>query len=401
MQHHPPAHLVDGLRSVFEARERRVARHDLDELEDPRRVALQRREPAAQQDHKVREAVRLPAAHRVDVLRRQLERHALERKRPARRLAQQEPKVDVHDVALRIDKDVAVVPVLQAEDVRDERVRRVARDERAARSREARGAVAAVRRGEVRPQIAVALRLLQAIQRDGVGHGLDDAGGRAGRDDGVVPQPEPRPVSGEPRGAERVVARGDDLERADLLSEIVVGFDDARKEAPAGLVADGRRPANPLLLLRPGLAEARQPPRGVVLVIVVVGGVVVLFDVVVEARRVRKPLQELIQVAKDERLVAHQVVARAELGRDRKGPVLEPPQEHVGARLVRDHPAVAAQVVVVQSIAPPPSFPDRAPEPHVLRHRSGPVAFHKASLVAARRPERDPLVGAGDGARHS
>ena len=72
------------------------------------------------------------AAHDVDELGRQFEGRALEAEILGRR-RQDEAEIDVDDVALAVEEDVAVVPVLDLDQVADERVGGDALDEIALR----------------------------------------------------------------------------------------------------------------------------------------------------------------------------------------------------------------------------------------------------------------------------
>ena len=65
-----------------------------------------------------------PAVHateHLDILERELERRSLEADVP-RRVREHEPEVDVDEVAVAVDQDVAVMSVFDLEEVRDDGV---------------------------------------------------------------------------------------------------------------------------------------------------------------------------------------------------------------------------------------------------------------------------------------
>ena len=110
---------------------------------------------------------------------------------------------------------------------------------------------------QMRGHVLKALRLLQRVQRDGVGHDLDDSCRGAGRHNTIMLQPETRPVARQTRCSESIITSGNDLQSTHLLPQIIIGLHDTAHEVPGLLVADGRLPPDPCPLDGPRLAEAR------------------------------------------------------------------------------------------------------------------------------------------------
>lgn len=96
--------------------------HHLDDDDDLLCVLLERKEALLHQFSVLAEVLRPIAAEDLDLLRRQLERSLFELDALSWRIRQEEAEVDVHDVALDVDHDVAVVPVLDLENVAYERI---------------------------------------------------------------------------------------------------------------------------------------------------------------------------------------------------------------------------------------------------------------------------------------
>ena len=124
-----------------EARQRRVLLHQLDQswesstsaratqdpvnpkvlTDDPVAMLPRRLEPLLKQPPELPIRIRLHPAEHLDVLERELERCSLEPD-VARRVREHEPEVDVDEVPVAIEENVAVVSVLDLEEVGDDRV---------------------------------------------------------------------------------------------------------------------------------------------------------------------------------------------------------------------------------------------------------------------------------------
>jgi hypothetical protein len=70
-------------------------------------------------------------------------------------------------------------------------------------------------------------------------------------------QPQSRAITGQARRAKRVVTRGDDLQSADLLPQIIIRLHDAAHQIPGLLIPNRRLAPHASPLDGPGLAEAR------------------------------------------------------------------------------------------------------------------------------------------------
>jgi hypothetical protein len=86
--------------------------HHFDELGEARVVLAQLEEALDEEGLVVAIALGVEAADELDVFAGELERRRLELP-PARRYAQQEAVVDVDDVALHVQQDVAIVSILR------------------------------------------------------------------------------------------------------------------------------------------------------------------------------------------------------------------------------------------------------------------------------------------------
>jgi hypothetical protein len=70
-------------------------------------------------------------------------------------------------------------------------------------------------------------------------------------------QPQARAITSETRRAKGVVTRGDDLQRADLLPQVIVRLHDTAHQIPGLLIPNRRLAPHASPLDGPGLAEAR------------------------------------------------------------------------------------------------------------------------------------------------
>lgn len=116
---------------------------------------------------------RLIAAHDLDEFGRQLERAGLEAEIAGRR-RQHEAEVDVYDVAVAVQQDVAVVAILDLDEIADEAVGRAALDEIFLGHEEALGTDGPEFPLEVLQQSQLA-ELLHLVQGHGVEDRLDQA----------------------------------------------------------------------------------------------------------------------------------------------------------------------------------------------------------------------------------
>ena len=101
---------------LLEAGQIAVPAHHVDDRADLVHVLPQLVEPLEEQPFEVVEQLGALALEQLDVLARELEGGGLEVPVPGRR-GEDEPEVDVDDVPLVVDQEVAVVPVLDLEDV--------------------------------------------------------------------------------------------------------------------------------------------------------------------------------------------------------------------------------------------------------------------------------------------
>ena len=93
----------------------------LDEREDLGCLLARGQEALDHEVAEAREGGRARAAHQLDVLRRQLERRRLEVDVTAGRVGQQKAEVDVDDVAVGVEHDVAVVSIFHVQRVAQQR----------------------------------------------------------------------------------------------------------------------------------------------------------------------------------------------------------------------------------------------------------------------------------------
>mmetsp|Transcript_26898 Transcript_26898/g.86406 ORF Transcript_26898/g.86406 Transcript_26898/m.86406 type:complete len:552 (+) Transcript_26898:1102-2757(+) len=242
----PREHLAQ--RRLLEARVPRAGARDLNHREDHVRVPVRRH-------HRLHAALgvrlvprRADAAHQRDVLGGELPRSRLDDAADllARRVAEAEAKVDVEEVAERVDHQVAVVPVAQQQQPHDDRVSRQRLDEARLRREEAVAVGRPVPLHEEGAQRGVPRRLLEPVEVLRRGDRLDQARVGAGGLDVVRPQPREL-------GREDLDEEPDQLHDEDLLTQVVVRLDDERGEAPAGRARALRRRPQPRLLGVPQL----------------------------------------------------------------------------------------------------------------------------------------------------
>mmetsp|Transcript_26151 Transcript_26151/g.83517 ORF Transcript_26151/g.83517 Transcript_26151/m.83517 type:complete len:428 (-) Transcript_26151:486-1769(-) len=213
-----------------EARAPRVL-HDLDEADDALRVLAAREEPLdAQHLEEVEELARAAigvAVHDLEQLPRELEGGGLEVDPPGG-VGEHEAKVDVDDVPLLVHEYVAVVPVLDLEDVAHNRVGRHALHEGPLGLHELRAAhgVPAV---EVVQEAAPGHRALDGVQAQRVGDALDERGLGGRHEDLVGAEPE-----GEAGLGEDLVELPHQLHGEELLAAVVSGLDDHAAQVPVG-----------------------------------------------------------------------------------------------------------------------------------------------------------------------
>jgi hypothetical protein len=119
LEHHPLFEISPIV--IPETREITVFPHHLDILDDVMSMPLHGSEPQKQELFEIVEHIGVEASHQVDVLLREFEGGLLE-VHVAGGDPEQEAEVDVQDVAVGVDQDVAVVPVFDEEQVADQRV---------------------------------------------------------------------------------------------------------------------------------------------------------------------------------------------------------------------------------------------------------------------------------------
>mmetsp|Transcript_28192 Transcript_28192/g.83261 ORF Transcript_28192/g.83261 Transcript_28192/m.83261 type:complete len:348 (+) Transcript_28192:428-1471(+) len=196
----PREHLAQ--RRLLEARVPRAGARDLNHREDHVRVPVRRH-------HRLHAALgvrlvprRADAAHQRDVLGGELPRSRLDDAADllARRVAEAEAKVDVEEVAERVDHQVAVVPVAQQQQPHDDRVSRQRLDEARLRREEAVAVGRPVPLHEEGAQRGVPRRLLEPVEVLRRGDRLDQArvgaGGLRAVAQGRVWRCEVRPTRG-------------------------------------------------------------------------------------------------------------------------------------------------------------------------------------------------------------
>mmetsp|Transcript_42215 Transcript_42215/g.123609 ORF Transcript_42215/g.123609 Transcript_42215/m.123609 type:complete len:310 (+) Transcript_42215:3-932(+) len=214
-------HRFDGRLARTEARQR-AAHTDVRGAHGSQQLVLvsSRLEEASHHERaEVGEPGRAGPSHHLDPLRGELEGGGLEAHVLARRVGEEEAKVDVDEGAVGVQQDVAVVPVLDLQQVAYDRVGRERLHKVAPRAVEGRGVRAAVAPlEELGEGVAVGRhRLLKRIERLGVWHHLDEArGGRRG-EDAVGAQPQ-RQL----RMAEDALEVEDELHGKLLLQQLVV-----------------------------------------------------------------------------------------------------------------------------------------------------------------------------------
>mmetsp|Transcript_27462 Transcript_27462/g.47406 ORF Transcript_27462/g.47406 Transcript_27462/m.47406 type:complete len:345 (+) Transcript_27462:427-1461(+) len=167
-------------------------------------------------------------AHDLDHLLGELERSALKPEVAPRRDVEDEPEVDVYDVAIFIDEDVAVVAVLDLQDEADHRVGGHGQDEVAPRPLEIDGVLVAILLEKVLVQGALG-HLAQHVAALRPRHHLDDAAAWSGGDDAVGEEVEVLQAA----GGEDVLEEADELQRQAVLTAVVPHLEDA------GLGLDG------------------------------------------------------------------------------------------------------------------------------------------------------------------
>lgn len=119
----PLLHRSDRLLLVLEAGQVLLAEdHHFDENDHLVGMLLESHEAELDQVAEQSIVLALNSSEHVDVLLRKLERSLLELKAFSGRVRQQESKVNVDDVAFRVDHDVAVVPIFDRQDVLREAV---------------------------------------------------------------------------------------------------------------------------------------------------------------------------------------------------------------------------------------------------------------------------------------
>mmetsp|Transcript_17413 Transcript_17413/g.59750 ORF Transcript_17413/g.59750 Transcript_17413/m.59750 type:complete len:555 (+) Transcript_17413:499-2163(+) len=168
------------------------------------------------------------------------------------------------DVPRLVQQDVAVVPVLDVEDVAEQRVRGQRRGKVARRGGVRRRARCAVRQGEVRRQRRrpedVFQLLLDKIDGLGVGQSLDEARAAAGAGNGVGPEPGVFDAG----AGEDVGAEADKLHGQLLLPQVVVRFHQKRRHAPPRPPRKRRPLLQPRSAFRPvrkGRIQTPEQPR--------------------------------------------------------------------------------------------------------------------------------------------
>eukprot|EP00639_Heterosigma_akashiwo_P005275 CAMPEP_0194576286 /NCGR_PEP_ID=MMETSP0292-20121207/11459_1 /TAXON_ID=39354 /ORGANISM="Heterosigma akashiwo, Strain CCMP2393" /LENGTH=275 /DNA_ID=CAMNT_0039428299 /DNA_START=410 /DNA_END=1234 /DNA_ORIENTATION=- len=209
-----------------------VGRH-LNQVDDLLVAPAQGHEHVHAQAPEAPEAGRPLAAQQLHPLLRQLEGRPLE-VRVARRPGEHEPEVDVDGVALGVQEDVPVVPVLQVEQVAQDGVRAQALHEAVPRLDEPGGPLvpeAALEEVQQRGELGVVA--LEGVDADGVRHGLDHAAAAARGQDVVRPH-----VHRQGRVPQDLRHLLHELAGEHLLAQVVVGLDDHGHQPPAGQVPD-------------------------------------------------------------------------------------------------------------------------------------------------------------------
>eukprot|EP00304_Pavlova_gyrans_P009438 CAMPEP_0206048210 /NCGR_PEP_ID=MMETSP1466-20131121/23461_1 /ASSEMBLY_ACC=CAM_ASM_001126 /TAXON_ID=44452 /ORGANISM="Pavlova gyrans, Strain CCMP608" /LENGTH=321 /DNA_ID=CAMNT_0053423253 /DNA_START=299 /DNA_END=1262 /DNA_ORIENTATION=+ len=254
-RHEALAHLLNRCGAAQEAGKEPAhasARH-LDELHDLGVLLASRQVALHEEVFESPEAGALHATHELHVFVGEFEGRRLKAHVAARAVGDQEAKVDVHDVALHVQEDVAVVPVLDLQQVGDDRPRRAALREEREGALEGPAMLRAVHGFKDLEQRAPALALLHRVHGDGVGHHLHQpAVGRRGHDAaGVQLQRQARLV-------EAGLDHADELHRKLLLAQVVVRLDDHGHQGPALDHAVGGGGGDAALALVPRLAEDAQ-----------------------------------------------------------------------------------------------------------------------------------------------
>ena len=197
-----------------------------------------------------RGGARVVAVHHLEIFSRELERGRLKVYTSGGR-GQHEVEVDVYHVSVVVQQDVAVVPVLHLQDVRQDGVPGERLDEVPLRLPEPRLAGRAKPSLEVLPQARAPRRpALDGVDGRSVGDSLDERRRGALRDDLEGTDPERQPGL-----AVNLAKLPRELNREELLPAVVSSLDDDRLEGPPGECTVRARRPNPLHLITPLLPQ--------------------------------------------------------------------------------------------------------------------------------------------------
>lgn len=244
--------LNEGLLTALEAGQVVLAhQHHLHDNDDLLRVGLKSQEALLQVLTVLGERLASGTAKDLNLLSCELERSFLELETFARSVCQEESKVNVHDVALDVDQDVAVVSVLDVQNVAEQRVGRKTPAEVVTSLL----VLLLLRATKLLLEVVddprvLAHLLLDTVNGQGVLSDLDDASSSPGGQDFVGLEPEVKLPC-----LEDLFKLADDLHGELFLSHVVVALHDDPEQLPSVKVAERRLLSYSCFLFLTGFVE--------------------------------------------------------------------------------------------------------------------------------------------------